>query len=86
MRVNENFHIFHPYFRNHVTIMKEEWDRKLSFSMTTSDHNMETRTAMLAEVLLCLHQLGMVSYFETCKPRQLVICLLMFFFYAHEHR
>ena len=39
-------------------VVREEWDRKLSFSMTVAEHSTETRAEMLAEVLTALHTLG----------------------------
>ena len=39
-------------------MVREEWDRKLSFSMTVAEHSTETSAEMLAEVLTALHTLG----------------------------
>ena len=47
-----------PCDRSHVGVVREEWDRKLSFSMTVAEHSTETRAEMLAEVLTALHTLG----------------------------
>lgn len=44
--------------RRRVSVVREEWDRKLSFSMTVTEHSLETRAEMVAEVLTALHQLG----------------------------
>ena len=44
--------------RRRVSVLREEWDRKLSFSMTVTEHSLETRAEMVAEVLTALHHLG----------------------------
>ena len=44
--------------RGRVSVVREEWDRRLSFSMTVTEHSLETRAEMVAEVLTALHQLG----------------------------
>ena len=47
--------------RSRVSVIREEWDRKLSFSMTVTEHSLETRAEMVAEVLTALHQLGEIK-------------------------
>ena len=44
--------------RRHVAVTKEDWDRKLSYSLTTSNPQMEVRSLILTEVLVSLHELG----------------------------
>ena len=39
---------------------REEWDRKLSYSLSTCDHSLDTRAEMVSDTLLCLYQLGWV--------------------------
>ena len=70
--------------RRHVTVTKEDWDRKLSYSMTTSCQRMEALCEILTEVRArisirnsdnqfsteCLEFLGLVSIFSVKFPRK----------------
>ena len=47
--------------RRRVSVLREEWDRKLSFSMTVTEYSLETRAEMLAEVLTALHHIGQLK-------------------------
>ena len=39
-------------------VSKEDWDRKLSYSLTTTSPRVEERSLILTEVLVSLHELG----------------------------
>ena len=41
-----------------MTVSKEDWDRKLSYSLTTTNPLVEARCLILTEVLVSLHELG----------------------------